>query len=211
MNKLFLGASLLCLLMTESASWSEIMNFKAHTVKYKMGSPKQVTCIGNAVISNEKNLMKANRIVIAGLDLDEAKMFGKVTVADYKSDMVLTSEYIEFFQKKDYIRALNKPILVMGSLVISSEVMERFLDKEISLIQGKSVISRSNVTVHCRSGIFDEKRKSVDLRGDPKIFVKHQEDEDAFDDFSCGRIVLYNTNNTVVLSRDVKGRIYLND
>lgn len=194
-----------------STGKAEIVNFRADSVRYKMATPKQVTCIGNAVISNTNNLMKADKIVISGMDLDEAKLFGKVQVAHFKSETLLTSDYIEYFQKKDYIRALTNPVLTMGRLVIRTEVMERFLDREISLIQGFSAISRSNILVNCRSGIYDEKRGRVDLRGEPKIQVRHTGTSDLFDDFSCGQITLFNTNNTVILSRGVKGRIHLNE
>jgi hypothetical protein len=155
--------------------------------------------------------MAADRIVIAGADLDEAKCYNNVLVQNFGSGLKLRSQYIEFYQKKDYIRALKSPVLTMGNLVIKCEVMERFLDRELAVIQGQSVITRSNITIFCKTGLYDEKNKTVDLQGAPRVFIRHSENDKLVDRFDCGQIVLYNTNNTVVLSREVKGRIYLNE
>jgi len=190
---------------------AEIVNFSADTVKYRLGRPKEIVCTGRAVISNVENVIRADRIDIAGGDLDVAKCYKNVRIVSLASGLQLRSDYVEFYQKTDYIRLLRRPVLTMKDLLIVSDAMERYNARKLSVIQGETVITRSNMDVRCRIGRYDELKEVVVLKGAPDVRFRKANDEPLRNAFTCGEIVFFNTNKRLILDKDVKGKIFFDE
>jgi hypothetical protein len=204
-------AAALAAALFAAAAVAEIVDFSADTVKYKLGKPKEIVCSGRAVISNAENVIRADRIVIFGEQLDTAKCYRHVRIRSLLSGLELRSEYVEFDQKSDYIRLLQDPVLTMKDLRIASGAMERYNGPRLSVIQGETVITRSNMDIRCREGRYDEPREIVVLKGAPDVRFRKEPGEPLRNGFSCGEVVFFNTNDRLILNKDVKGKIYFDE
>jgi lipopolysaccharide export system protein LptA len=209
MGRTFGFIGIISLLLISSVR-AEIINFHADSVTYKMRQPREILCTGHSVVSNTNNVIKADRISITGIDLDTAKFYKHVFFHDIHSDLVLRSDYVEYYQKKDYIRLLQKPVLTAKDLVIHSDDMERYNAESLSVVQGNVVITRSNDLIICQTGRFDEKSGRINLKGDPQVTL-NKDKSSAGDNFTCGEIIYYNGKNRVILSRNVQGIINLKE
>ena len=190
---------------------AEIVDFSADTVKYKLSSPKRIDCLGRAVISNAENVIHADKIVITGPDLDVAKCYKNVHIVSKDSGADLTSDFVEFYQTSDYVRLLKRPVLVMKDLRIVSDDMERYTARKFSVIQGDTVITRSNLDARCWLCNYDENKEMVVLKGSPSVRFRKETGEALRNEFTCGEIIFFNTNNRLILNRNVKGRIFFDE
>lgn len=199
---------LIFILFVSSIGFSEIVNFKADKVVYKMKGTQKITCLGHAVISNTNILIKAHKIVITGKNLDVAKCYKNVFILNYKSDIKLKSQYLEFLKKKDYIRLLKNPILEAKNLIIKADSLERYNKLPLSVVQGNVHIVKTNIDIYCSEGRYDEKNELIHLRGNPHVKVHKKDTEDQY---YSGNIVFDNKRNMIIFSKNTRGIVYFDE
>jgi hypothetical protein len=197
-----------------AAAWAyaEIVRFTADKVTYKMSSPRQILLLGRAVVHSGTNIIRADKIQIAGKDLDEALCTGRVEILDQESGTVLRSQRVEYFQQNDYIRLLTEPVLESKGVVIRSGEMERYNALRLAFIQGPSVIERSNVRVRCLQGRYEEDARIARVRGDVETeFNTDRTGPTGPDRVSGGEMILYMDKDRLILGRDVRGTVYFDE
>lgn len=181
------------------------INFRADQVKYRM-KDNRTTCIGNAVISNTNILIRAQKIVLEGSEMDFVRCYNDVFIDDYNSDVRLRSDYLEFDQKKDYIRLLRNPEMESQDLHITGDVLERYNNREIFLAQGNLLIIKDDRRIRCHLARYFEGQEKIVLTGNPEVRIIH--DSGAEDVYRAGQIIYLNDTDTILLSGSVKGTVF---
>lgn len=186
---------------------AEIVRFRAATVRYKMSAPRRVTLEGGAEVWSASNIIAADRIEIAGGNLDEAVGTGRVTIRDLKTGTVFRAGRVEYFQRDEYIRLLQDPVMTAKDVVVRSGSLERHNDLRLSFLQGPTVVETTNVRVFCLQGRYEEERRMARLRGGVSV----ERGAGRSDRLRAEELILFPDSDRLILGRNVTGTLHFDD
>lgn len=186
-----------------SAQAPEPIKFKANKIEYIYKKGKErVICRGNAKVERSDFYLRAVTIHIIGKDRNYAKAYKNVKILNKRDNIVVYGDYAEYDNITGYAKVFKSPKLIYTNekLVITSSVMETYINDSKSIALGDVKITQTNYTAFSEKAVYLQNKDLIELTGDPVVY----EDNNMFE---AEKIVVYIKKNLIKLYDNVIAKI----
>lgn len=169
-------------------------------LEYTGKGNERTTLSGNAVLSSEDLILRADRIEIVGENFNHAFCTGNVTVRDLEKDIFLSCDTLFYDRKQDYVRAEGNAVMedYTNELVVKGGIIENWNEEDLVTIQIGVRIIKENMISRCEYARYNRNTDMARLTGLPIVY----KDDDVYEATTI-RINL--ETDEIILEGDVKG------
>lgn len=169
-------------------------------LEYTGKGNERTTLSGNAVLSSEDLILRADHIEIVGENFNHAFCTGNVTVRDLEKDIFLSCDILFYDRKLDYVRAEGNAVMedYTNELVVKGGIIENWNEEDLVTMQIGVRIIKENMISRCEYARYNRNTDIVRLTGLPIVY----KDDDVYEATTI-RINL--ETDEIILEGDVKG------
>lgn len=142
-------------------------------INFTNNQVRDYTATGNVVISNTNNIVMAEyfRSEFEG-DRDVFHIgMTNVVITNLENGDTIYSDYLFADKNNDYELLSGNATYVMdsGRTKVRAQTIERFLDIGITMLNKDVVIDSENISIKSEIGKYDEKMRTIQLIGNPRV------------------------------------------
>lgn len=166
------------LILSLASAEAEDFTFSAESMSGTMTKGKEnAVLVGSAVVVSGAMTIRADRIVLYGVDFRFADCTGRVTVVDDDRGLRLSTERL-FYDRTEKISRLTGPSVMedrKNHVVVKGNYIEHDERRDIAVIQINVRILKDDISCRAEFVRFDRGANGLELSGSP--YVKRGTDE----------------------------------
>jgi lipopolysaccharide export system protein LptA len=183
-------------------------NAKSRVAGSEKGEKIYITELtGNPVIKTGSEEVRADKIIIRGVNGEIAEAFGNVVLVDKINGSKITAGKAAFFKEKNILEFYDKPNARFkreddNSIInIKADIMKYDLNTNAAEADGKVKLTNNDINIDSDKAVFQRDTKTA-------VFSQNPEIKRGDDIFNADEIIYYTNKKSLILNKNARVKTY---